>query len=53
VESKVHMHGEFHHHAYAVLHCNSTWMRPFLESIRWYFSLILLLETTSPRLIST
>ena len=36
-----------------VLHWSSIWIRPFLESIRWYLSLILLLLTTSPRFITT
>lgn len=33
-----------------VLHCSSIWICPFFESIRWYFSLIRLLVTTSARL---
>lgn len=39
-------------YVYAVRHCNSIWIRPFFESMRWYFSLIRLLLTTSERLMS-
>lgn len=36
-----------------VLHSNSTWIFPRAESISWYFSLIRLFVTTSPRGMST